>query len=200
MPTAKAAEARALQQLLGEVRACTRCAPQLPLGPKPILQAGVGARILIVGQAPGRRAHAAGIPFDDASGERLRSWLGVSRAQFYDPEQFAILPIGFCFPGSGRSGDLPPRPECAPLWHPALCERMPGIELTLLLGRYAQARYLPQPAESVTAAVQRWRETWPHLLALPHPSPRNNLWLSRNPWFEAELLPALRERVAKLLA
>lgn len=199
MAADKFPHAAPLQALLTQVRHCNLCAAQLPLGPRPVLQAAAGARILIVGQAPGRRAHEAGIPFDDASGERLRSWLGVSRAQFYDPAQIAILPIGFCYPGSTRSGDLPPRPECAPTWHPALLAQLPAIELTLLLGRYAQARYLPAPAASVTEAVQRWRESWPALLALPHPSPRNNLWLRRNPWFETELLPQLRDRVVELL-
>lgn len=188
-----------LAALLSEVRACTVCAAQLPHGPRPIVQAHGSARILIVGQAPGRKVHDSGIPFDDASGERLRGWLGISREVFYDARQVALVPMGFCFPGTGRSGDLPPRAECAPRWQAQLLSHLKKLQLTLAVGRYAQARHLPSDGASLTAAVQGWRKDWPQLLALPHPSPRNNLWLKRNPWFERELLPELRARVAQIL-
>lgn len=188
-----------LASLLTEARACTVCAAQLPHGPRPVLQAHSAARILIVGQAPGRKVHDSGIPFNDASGERLRAWLGISREVFYDARQIALIPMGFCFPGSGRSGDLPPRPECAPRWHAPLLSQLKNLQLTLAVGQYAQAHYLPGDGASLTAAVQAWRDSWPRRLALPHPSPRNNLWLKRNPWFERELLPVLRPRVAEVL-
>lgn len=192
-----------LDALLRRVRACTLCAPHLPLGPRPVLQAAAGARLLIAGQAPGRKVHASGIPFDDASGERLRAWLGLSRAVFYDPTRVAILPMGFCYPGRGPSGDAPPRPECAPAWRAALLERLPRVALTVALGQYALAWHLPHARHGVTAAVRDWQR-WlagpgPHTIALPHPSPRNNGWLRRNPWFEAELLPLVRARVAVVL-
>ncbi|MCJ0765100.1 uracil-DNA glycosylase family protein [Variovorax terrae] len=187
--------------LLAEVRACTLCAPQLPLGPRPVLQLHPRARLLIAGQAPGRKVHASGIPFDDASGERLRDWLGLGREVFYDPRQVAILPMGFCYPGTGRSGDLPPRPECAPAWRAPLLAQLRHLQLTLLVGQYAQAWHLGGPKRPLTETVRDWRRGWDAgLLPLPHPSPRNNLWLRRNPWFEAELLPALRERVRAALA
>jgi uracil-DNA glycosylase len=165
-----------------------------------VLQAHASARILIAGQAPGRKVHATGVPFDDASGERLRTWLGLSREVFYDARQLAIVPMGFCFPGTGKSGDLPPRPECAPAWRAALLSHLKRLQLTLVIGHYAQAYHLPGEGASLTAAVRAWRTHWPHTVALPHPSPRNNLWLKRNPWFDAELLPLLRARVAEVLA
>jgi uracil-DNA glycosylase len=188
-----------LASLLGEVRACTACAAHLPHGPRPIVQAHVSARILIAGQAPGRKVHDSGIPFDDASGERLRQWLGITPEVFYDARRIALVPMGFCFPGSGRSGDLPPRAECAPRWRAPLLSHLKNLRLTLAVGQYAQASHLPHDGASLTAAVQAWRREWPRLLALPHPSPRNNLWLKRNPWFERELLPLLRARVAEVL-
>ena len=188
-----------LVSLLAEVRACTVCAEHLPLGPRPIVQVHPAARILIAGQAPGSRVHETGIPFNDASGERLRSWLGMSREVFYDPRQVAILPMGFCFPGTGKSGDLPPRPECAPTWRAPLLSHMKKLQLTLVIGQYAQAYHLPRGGSSLTEVVQGWREFWPHTVPLPHPSPRNNLWLKRNPWFEEELIPVLRERVLAVL-
>ena len=188
-----------LVSLLAEVRACTVCAEHLPLGPRPIVQVHPAARILIAGQAPGSRVHETGIPFNDASGERLRSWLGMSREVFYDPRQVAILPMGFCFPGTGKSGDLPPRPECASTWRATLLSRMKKLQLTLVIGQYAQVYHLPRGGSSLTEVVQGWREFWPHTVPLPHPSPRNNLWLKRNPWFEEELIPVLRERVLAVL-
>lgn len=188
-----------LATLLTEVRACTLCAAHLPLGPRPVVQIHASARILVAGQAPGRKVHASGIPFDDASGERLRDWLGVTRETFYDPKQFAILPMGFCYPGTGTSGDLPPRPECAPAWRGKLLSHLPKLELSLLIGQYAQAYHLPGAKTSLTELVQAWREHWPKVVPMPHPSPRNNIWLKRNPWFGDELLPALRKRVAEVL-
>ena len=189
-----------LDALLARVRACQLCVAHLPHGPRPVLQAHASARILIAGQAPGRKVHASGVPFDDASGERLRAWLGITRETFYDPRQVAILPMGFCYPGTGRSGDLPPRPECAPAWRQPLLDQLPHLRLTLLLGQYALAWHLPGQRGPLTEAVQHWRHHGPALLALPHPSPRNNGWLRQNPWFEADLLPELRERVAQALA
>jgi uracil-DNA glycosylase len=189
-----------IEALLADVRACTLCAAHLPLGPRPVLQLHPSARILIAGQAPGRKVHDTGIPFNDASGDRLRAWLGLSREVFYDPRQVAILPMGFCYPGTGKSGDLPPRPECAPAWREALLARLTKLQLTLVIGHYAQAYHLPNPQASLTQAVEDWRATWPRVVPMPHPSPRNIAWVKRNPWFEAELLPALRVRVAQVLA
>lgn len=188
-----------LTALLTDIRACTLCAAHLPLGPRPVVQAHASARLLIAGQAPGRKVHETGVPFNDASGERLRAWLGLSREEFYDARQVAIVPMGFCYPGTGPSGDLPPRPECAPAWRKPLLAHLKHIELTLAVGRYAQAWHLPHHGASLTGAVQDWRSTWPHTVALPHPSPRNNGWLKRNPWFEEELLPLLRARVREVL-
>lgn len=189
-----------LTTLLADVRACTLCAEHLPLGPRPVLQAHPAARILIAGQAPGRKVHQTGIPFDDPSGDRLRDWLGLSREAFYDAGQVAILPMGFCFPGTTKGGDLPPRPECAPAWRAALLSQLTNVRLTLVIGRYAQAYHLPEAGSSVTEAVRNWRKHWPDVLPLPHPSPRNNRWLKRNPWFADEVVPRLRTRVAEILA
>ncbi|WP_067869840.1 uracil-DNA glycosylase family protein [Neptuniibacter marinus] len=185
--------------LLDEVYACTRCTENLPYEPKPILQIDPQAKILIVGQAPGRKAHEAGIPFDDASGDRLREWMGISREQFYDPKCVAILPMGFCFPGTGKSGDLRPRPECAPAWRDQLLSHLQDIELTLVIGQYAQNYHLHDKRSSLTETVRAWKTYWPKIVPLPHPSPRNNIWLNRNPWFQAELLPKLRQRVSEVL-
>lgn len=189
----------ALQELLAEVRACRICEAQLPLGARPVVQADASARILIVGQAPGLKVHETGIPFNDPSGERLRDWLGMTPEEFYDPRQVAILPMGFCYPGRGRSGDNPPRPECAPAWRQRLLEQLPSIELTVLAGRYAQEWHLGK-AVNLTERVRNWRDVWPEYVPIPHPSPRNNLWLRRNPWFEQELVPCLQQRVAQFRA
>lgn len=190
-----------LPLLLTQIRACTLCAEHLPLGPRPVVQAQASARILIAGQAPGTKVHATGIPFNDPSGERLRAWLGLPREVFYDASQVALVPMGFCYPGRGGGGDLPPRPECAATWRAALLAQLPHIELTILLGRYALDYHLPGARRSsVTECVQAWREHWPQTAVLPHPSPRNTGWLQRNAWFEAELLPVLRARVQQLLA
>jgi len=188
------------ESLLTKVRACDICRESLPLGPRPVLQLDPESRILIVGQAPGRKVHESGVPFDDASGNRLRSWLGVSREEFYDPRKVAILPMGFCYPGKGASGDLPPRPECAVAWREQLLECLVAVELTVVIGKYAQAYHLPRTGRSVTEQVQAWEEYWPRLVPLPHPSPRNNRWLLKNPWFETDLLPMLRQRVSEVLA
>ncbi len=185
--------------LMTEVRACKICEAQLPLGARPVLQLHPAARILIAGQAPGRKVHDSGVPFDDASGNRLREWLNVSREVFYDPRQVAILPMGFCFPGSGKSGDLPPRPECEPAWRKQLLDQLHSLELVLVLGRYAQLYHFDAAGLSLTELVKSWRSYWPNIVPLPHPSPRNNPWLRRNPWFEAELLPSLRKRVSAIL-
>jgi len=189
-----------LEGLLTEIRTCQICAAELPLGPRPVLQAHSTASILIAGQAPGRRVHLSGVPFQDPSGDRLRGWMGVSEAVFYDPKKIAILPMGFCFPGSGSSGDNPPRRECAPAWRERVLACLPQIQLTLVLGQYAQSYHLGSPKRSVTQAVAAWQEFWPELLPLPHPSPRNQGWFKKNPWFEDDILPKLRKRVAKLVA
>ena len=155
---------------------------------------------MIIGQAPGRRVHESGVPWQDASGDNLRAWLGVSAADFYDTARFALMPMGFCYPGAGKSGDLPPRPECAPLWHPHLLAGMKSVRLTLLVGQYSQARYLGERGgENLTETVRRFQDYLPLYLPLPHPSPRNRLWQSRNPWFEAEVLPALQQHVSRIL-
>lgn len=185
--------------LLAAVHQCNICEKYLPEGARPVLQIDPKARILIVGQAPGRKVHESGVPFDDASGDRLRDWMGVSRETFYDLEQVAILPMGFCFPGTGKSGDLPPRPECAPAWRDQLLSHLNKVELTLLVGQYAQAYHLKEKPTSLTETVRGWRSYWPEIIPIPHPSPRNNIWLSKNPWFEKELLPDLRRQVHRVL-
>lgn len=188
-----------LARLLEEVRACRVCEAHLPLGPKPVLRADVHARVLIVGQAPGTRVHATGIPWNDPSGDRLRAWMNLERDTFYDERRIAIIPTGFCYPGRGRAGDLPPRPECAPLWHPRLRALLPNVGLTLLVGQYAQAYYLKgRRKRTLTATVHAWREYLPEFLPLPHPSPRNTRWLKLNPWFTQEVIPQLRERIHAL--
>jgi uracil-DNA glycosylase len=186
------------EALITEVKTCTNCRTQLPLEPKPILQANPEARLLIAGQAPGRKAHESGKPFDDLSGDRLREWMGIDRGIFYDPKKIAIIPIGFCFPGSGRSGDLPPRTECTQLWRERLLKQLPKIKTTLIIGHYAQQYHLTNKQQTVTEAVRSYHDNWPAAISLPHPSPRNNLWLRRNPWFEQELIPELQLHISKL--
>lgn len=194
-----------LDALLGEIRACRACEKHLPHGVRPIVQAGMGARIAIVGQAPGSRVHASGVPWDDDSGERLRGWLGLEREAFYDPDRIALVPMGLCYPGKGtgsfRGGDLPPRPECAPLWHEALWAAMPGLRLTLLVGQYAQKAYLPATLRpSMTEAVRHFAQMPEGLFPLPHPAWRSRLWMGKHPWFEADVLPVLRRSVQAALA
>lgn len=186
-------------RLVQDIRGCTLCAKHLPHGVRPIVQVNPQAKILIAGQAPGRKVHGSGVPFNDASGERLRDWLGLSREVFYDEQQVAIVPMGFCFPGTGKSGDLPPRPECAPAWREQLLSQLTHIEITLLIGQYAQAYHLSDKPTTVTETVKNWRAYWPQTLVLPHPSPRNNIWLKRNPWFEQQVLPALRQQISQVL-
>lgn len=188
-----------LPQLVAAAQGCAVCANDLPCGPRPLLQAGRSAAIMIIGQAPGRRAHDSGTPWDDASGQRLRDWLGVSEAQFYDSGCIALMPMGFCYPGTGASGDLPPRPECAPRWHNRLLNKLPKIELTVLIGRYAIDHYAEQTYRTLTEAVADHARFLPDRIVLPHPSPRNNRWLAKNPWFAEEVLPKLRRRVSKLV-
>ena len=185
--------------LVDAVRSCDLCAALLPHGPNPIIQIDPRARILIAGQAPGRKVHESGVPFNDASGERLRDWMGVTRAAFYDARRIAILPMGFCYPGTGKSGDLAPRPECAAHWRQALLEQLTEVRLTLVIGQYALAYHLPQRPATLTDTVKAWREYFPAVLPLPHPSPRNNIWLRRNTWFEEDVVPALRQRVQQVL-
>ena len=188
---------QSLAGLLARVRSCRVCEAHLPLGPRPVLQAAASARILVVGQAPGVRVHTSGVPWDDASGDRLRIWTGLDKARFYDASEVAIIPMGFCYPGRGRGGDLPPRRECADLWLDQLLARLPRIELTLLIGLHAQRQFLGRRRKgSLTETVKAWREFAPDYLPLPHPSARNTPWFQRNPWFEHDLLPALKQRVA----
>ncbi|MGI2168816.1 uracil-DNA glycosylase family protein [Shewanella sp. MF05960] len=209
--------------LLKQVNQCQLCAASLTHGVRPVVQIDPQAKVLIIGQAPGRKVHDTGIPFDDASGDRLREWLGVSREVFYDAKQVAIMPMGFCYPGSysaatakkGQSGDLPPRPECAPKWHALLLAHLTQVELILLVGQYAQHYYLShqrlitnelanhpliRKPKTLTETVKQWRSFGPLCVPLPHPSPRNNIWLSRNPWFEQDVLSHIQQRVSEALA
>jgi uracil-DNA glycosylase len=189
-----------LKSLLQQVRNCRVCERDLPFGPRPVLQADERARILIVGQAPGARVHATGVPWNDPSGTRLRHWMSVDAEVFYDPARVAIIPMGFCYPGRGRGGDLPPRRECAPLWFEALLSRLPRIELTLLIGRYAQRHFLGRSSkDSLSETVRAWRQYGPRFFPLPHPSPRNQPWFKHNLWFERQLIPELRRRIEPLV-
>lgn len=182
---------------LADIRACHICDAHLPHGVRPVVQAAADSRLLIVSQAPGRKVHESGIPFNDPSGKRLREWMGIDHDTFYDPHAVAIVPMGFCFPGTGKNGDLPPRPECAPQWHPLLMPLLTRVELTLVIGMYAQKGMLGERRQrTLTDTVKNWHELIADgLLPLPHPSPRNQMWFRRNPWFEAELVPQLQARV-----
>ncbi len=190
-----------LDRLLAEIRGCRHCEQHLPLGPRPVLRARPTARIAIVGQAPGTRVHESGIPWNDRSGDRLRDWLGLDSDRFYDDRVIAIVPIGFCYPGvDARGGDLPPRPECAPLWHDRVFAELPALDLVLLVGSYAQKRYLGKSARrTLSETVRAFADYGPRYLPTPHPSWRNTAWLKRHPWFEQELLPVLRQRVSRLV-
>ncbi|RXJ52329.1 uracil-DNA glycosylase family protein [Gelidibacter gilvus] len=189
-----------MQDLLHNIRNCSLCKAHLPLGPRPVVTAHPHSKIVIIGQAPGTKVHASGIPWDDASGKQLRKWLGVTAEEFYDENNFAIVPMGFCYPGRGRGGDLPPRPECAPQWHEQLLEFMPNVELVLLIGMYAQKYYLKKNAKkTLTETVADYQEYLPNYFPLPHPSPRNRFWLTRNPWFEEEVVSELKKSINTIL-
>lgn len=185
--------------LLKEVRACRVCEHELPNEPRPLLAASASSRIVIIGQAPGRVAHESGVPWSDQSGTRLRGWLGVSDAEFYDEALIALVPMGFCYPGKSAAGDLAPRPECAPLWHPRILSKLTGVKLTIYIGRYPFERYLADLSDNLTEGVRAARALLPSRVLLPHPSPRNQMWIARNPWFERDVLPLLRRRVRALL-
>lgn len=185
--------------LLESVKRCQLCVEFLPLGPRPIVQLDPQATILIAGQAPGRRVHESGVPFDDPSGDRLREWLGVSRDVFYDPTKVAILPMGFCYPGTGKSGDLPPRSECENAWRRQLLNQLTRIRLTLVIGQYAQKWHLQHVEKNLTETVRAWKDYGPGVIPLPHPSPRNNIWLKKNPWFSESLIPELRRATRRAL-
>ena len=187
-------------ELVESVRRCRICEKSLPLGPRPVLQVDSRATILIAGQAPGRRVHETGVPFDDPSGDRLRDWLGITRDVFYDATKVAILPMAFCYPGTGKSGDLPPRPECEPAWRQQLLDHLENIELTLVIGQYAQKSHLPNAKKNLTETVRAWKDYGKSVIPLPHPSPRNNIWLKKNPWFAELLLPHLKRSVRKALS
>ena len=188
-----------LEQLLTEVRSCRVCEPELPLGPNPVLRAKRSARILIIGQAPGTKVHHSGIPWNDASGKRLRDWMNIDAEIFYDETKIAIIPMGFCYPGKGKSGDLPPRKECAELWHRQLLNSLPNIQLTLLIGKYAQKHYLTDLGATLAETIKDWKKHGPKNFPLPHPSPRNIRWLKKNSWFESKTIPQLRKKVCSVL-
>jgi len=191
---------RQMKKLLSDIRDCEVCAGHLPLGPRPIVAAHQDARIIIIGQAPGTKVHETGVPWDDPSGRQLRKWLGVSDEVFYNESKIALVPMGFCYPGKGKGGDLPPRPECAPLWHQKLWDSMPNLELIILIGTYAQKYYLKEQMEkNLTETVRSYRNYLPKYFPLPHPSPRNRFWLTKNPWFEDEVLGDLDDLVNKLV-
>ena len=189
-----------MQDLLLNIKQCTICEKHLPLGPRPIVVAHPDAKIVIIGQAPGIKVHKTGIPWNDPSGNQLRNWLGVTEEEFYDATKFAIMPMGFCYPGKGKTGDLPPRPECAPQWHKPLLEHLPNVELIILIGMYAQNYYLGKQAKkTLTETVANFKEYLPRYLPLPHPSPRNRFWLTKNPWFEDEVMPILKQKITSIL-
>ena len=182
-------------EYIRKIRSCDICSEHLPLGPNPVFQVSHEATVMVIGQAPGKKVHETGIPWDDPSGRNLRKWMGVTDEEFYG-RKIALMPMGFCYPGKGKSGDLPPRPECAPKWHHLLLAKMPNIQLTILIGQYAQSHYLGEKMKSnLTATVQAYKEYTPHFIPLPHPSPRNRFWLSKNLWFEREVVPYLQKAI-----
>lgn len=188
-----------MEKLLSDIKQCTLCANHLPLGPNPVLRADPRSKILIIGQAPGTKVHKTGIPWNDPSGDQLRKWLDTDKEIFYDSSLISIIPMGFCYPGKGKSGDLPPRPECAPKWHPLLLEQLPELQLVLLIGQYAQQYYLREKSyKTLTENVRHYETFGPFYFPLPHPSPRNRMWLYKNTWFEEEVVPELRKRFKAL--
>ncbi len=185
--------------LLDEVKSCQHCVSSLPLPPRPVLNFSTASKVLVVGQAPGIIVHNTGIPWNDKSGERLRDWLGVSPEEFYDVKKFAIVPMGFCYPGKGKSGDLPPRKECSQLWMKRILNKLEKVQLTLLIGQYAQQYFLhDKRKKTLTDTVKNWEEYWPKYVVLPHPSPRNNIWLKKNPWFEDMVIPKIKNKIKTL--
>lgn len=189
-----------MKNLLKDIRQCTICEAHLPLGPRPIVSAHKDSKIVIIGQAPGLKVHTTGIPWDNPSGKQLRKWLDVTDELFYDETKIALVPMGFCYPGKGKSGDLPPRPECAPQWHQKLLDQMPNLQLVILIGMYSQKYYLKEKAKrTLTETVAEYKTYLPNYFPLPHPSPRNRFWLTKNPWFEKEVIPELQEKVSQIL-
>lgn len=189
-----------MEELLHNIQQCTICSKYLALGPRPVATAHPESKIVIIGQAPGTKVHNSGIPWDDASGKQLRKWLNVTDDQFYDTKNFAIVPMGFCYPGKGKSGDLPPRPECAPQWHDQIMSKMPKVELVILIGMYAQKYYLKDKAKrTLTETVANFKDYLPKYLPLPHPSPRNRFWLTKNPWFTEDILPDLKVKIKNIV-
>lgn len=185
-----------MKSLLNKIKRCEVCKDELPLGPRPIVQLSINSKIIIIGQAPGRRVHETGVPWNDASGKKLREWMNIDEADFYDPLAFSIMPMGFCYPGKGISGDLPPRLECAPLWHPQILKNYKSTPLILLIGQYAQRNYLKKECKNnLTETVKNFKEYLPKYFPLPHPSPRNQNWVKVNSWFMEEAIPELRKRI-----
>ncbi|UXX79059.1 uracil-DNA glycosylase family protein [Reichenbachiella carrageenanivorans] len=189
-----------MNTLLHEIRQCKLCKDELSHDPRPVLAAHTRSKLVIIGQAPGAVVHRTGVPWDDKSGENLRAWLGVSQSTFYDPEKIALVPMGFCYPGKGKSGDLPPMPTCAPTWHSRVLGEMKEVKLTLLIGQYAQGYYLGgQAYNTLTETVRHFEDYLPKYFVLPHPSPRNNIWRAKNPWFDQEVLPSLQHKISECL-
>lgn len=190
-----------MESLLSDISKCDVCASKLALGPRPVVSASEHSKIVIIGQAPGSVVHKSGIPWDDKSGQNLRTWMGIDNNTFYDPEVIALIPMGFCYPGKGKSGDLPPTKECAPLWHPKLLTQMQNVQLTLLIGAYSQNYYLGNRLKrTLTESVRNYQEYLPDYFVLPHPSPRNNIWQAKNEWFKNEVLPTLQHTIAKIIS
>jgi uracil-DNA glycosylase len=189
-----------MKKLLEHIRSCDVCRIHLPYNPRPIIQASINSKILIIGQAPGQKVQDSGIPWDDLSGNELRRWLGITKEQFYNDKLFALMPMGFCYPGKTKTGDLPPRPECAPLWHQQVLSKLKRVELTILIGLYAQKYYLGTSFKpTLTENVKNYKEFLPKYLPLVHPSPRNKIWQKKNPWFEDNIVPTLQKIVKDII-